>query len=168
MDCQTIVRQFTWLEQNQQVDPSWSHQNWWNIIFDVVKERKRVYLRPVLVQWVPAHQHEHLPLECITESMAEAKGTTCKNIALNRKADLLAKEAAAKDAAVGPRDQAWLRKSILESVTGWSSLVSYCIWINRKRDNSRKNEYTLALSLMMPLTTLTLRLFSLRCCGPKM
>ena len=54
------------------------------------------------IVWVPAHLYEGIPVELITEEMANLHDTNVQNIACNRRADFAAKQAAMHECAVDP------------------------------------------------------------------
>ena len=111
-DCQSVVKHFAYLIEHQQIQDDWPWFPWWKKVLDVFIQRKQIVEQPVQVHWIPSHTFDGIPVELITDDMLLAKRTTLQHVKCNQKADLIAKEVAAADTAVAPKDKAWLLQAI--------------------------------------------------------
>lgn len=92
-DCLSIVNQFNSLLKLDHVPSSWSHWCWWNHLLFLLRLRRTYHLKPVILEWCPAHILEDLPCELISDSLAVEYGTNTRDIFHNRIADKIAKQA---------------------------------------------------------------------------
>ena len=99
----------------------------------------------IVVQWIPAHCFDQIPIEFITQDMANATQTTLQHISCNRYGDKFAKEEAAKNAAIATCDKDMLYKAILQR-QNWLTKVGEPIYVDiqelrlqqfQKRENDR-------------------------------
>lgn len=101
-DCLAVVRQAQRVFGGYFPDPSWRCYHWWGFLADVVARRSAVCDTPFQVEWIPAHQYEHIPIQLVTEDMARCVHTTWQHIANNRLVDRAAREYAVCIAPVDP------------------------------------------------------------------
>ena len=91
-DSLTIVQQFQLLLGHPSLPHHLQHYAWWKFLFQLIDERGGRECSPLHLVWCPAHNWDHLPLECITDEMLDFKNLTRADLINNRKADLVAKE----------------------------------------------------------------------------
>ena len=90
-DSLTIVQQFAALQQQDSVQVSWTHANWWGFLLNLIQHRRGFVASPLQLLWCPAHLLEHILSDAISEADAIAVGSTRQDIRLNRLADTQAK-----------------------------------------------------------------------------
>ena len=91
-DSLTIVQQFQALLGCSVLPHHLQHYAWWQFLFKLIEERGGRENYPLHIVWCPAHNWDHLPLECITDEMLGFKNLSRADLINNRKADLVAKE----------------------------------------------------------------------------
>ena len=91
-DSLTIVQQFQDLLSCSVLPHHLQHYAWWQFLFNLIEERGGRENSPLHIVWCPAHNWDHLPLECITDEMLGFKNLSRADLTNNRKADLVAKE----------------------------------------------------------------------------
>ena len=99
-DCKSMAEHLNSLLEQHQVDPAWPLQAWWSFTKDVVHARRVLCDHPVSCTWVPAHVLEQVPEFLLTQAQAASFGTSVIDIIHNRRADVAAKRAALRNAAV--------------------------------------------------------------------
>ena len=91
-DSLTIVQQFQELLNGSGLPHHLQHYAWWRFLFKLIDERGGQENSPLHIVWCPAHNWDHLPLECISDEMLDFKNLSRADLTNNRKADLVAKE----------------------------------------------------------------------------
>ena len=140
-DCQTIVRQFNSMKTKGHIDPDWLHYPWWEKIHTIWRERSNDHTEPIILQWIPSHVLEHVPIHLITEEMAEAKQTSIVHIQNNRVADFAARDVAQKHAVIRPGFMDELLSHILERQT-WLQRLNKCIAVEYQTNTQTTAEET--------------------------
>ena len=113
-DCASVVQQARHIFQGGQPDDSWSCYFWWLYLARLVHLRRNICQAPFHICWIPAHCHDDLPIDLISEDMAALKGTTIEHISMNRIADREARQLAYDSAVVYPRTQQLVEKAVAE------------------------------------------------------
>ena len=128
MDCQTVTKQFQQMVQTLAVDPQWSHQRWWQMILECLQIRRQKMRDPIVLEWIPAHVCENIPVHMIPQDVLIAKNTTRQHILLNRLADRHARHAAVQHSAIHPDDQHMLFNAVLAKQNWLTRLADliYC------------------------------------------
>ena len=91
-DCKSVVEHAHQVFVTGIADESWLCQDWWRFLANLTLYRQQQHPQPFAVQWIPAHCFEQLPIEAISDQMAQSRHTSVRHIEQNRKADLVAKE----------------------------------------------------------------------------
>ena len=91
-DSLTVVQHFQRLSQLKELPFSLHLRAWWVFLFDLIASRQYGEDPVLQLHWCPAHNWDHLPLECVTDEMLAAKSLSRVDLRFNRKADLVAKE----------------------------------------------------------------------------
>lgn len=102
-DCLAVVKQANAVFDGERPDPMWRCFHWWIFLADVVANRSAETSRPFNIEWIPAHQYDHIPIELVTEDMARCVNTTLQHIANNRLVDRAAREFAVSIAPIDPQ-----------------------------------------------------------------
>ena len=74
-----------------------------DFLADVVANRSAETSQSFNIEWIPAHQYDHIPIELVTEDMARCVNTTLQHIANNRLVDRAAREFAVSIAPIDPQ-----------------------------------------------------------------
>ena len=89
-DSLTIVQQYQRLLQCDQLPLTLQHYAWWKFLFKLIRERQHEPSEALHLVWCPAHNWDHLPIECIADEMLRAKSLSRVDLINNRKADFVA------------------------------------------------------------------------------
>ena len=129
-DCLSVVNQFQDLLTFVEVPNHWAHRPWWNEILEIVQVRRCQHSHPVIVEWIPSHVLEDVPVHLVTESLAQQHGSTYLDVVNNRRADRSANDEAVKCSAIHPQDQRRLENAILHRQE-WLVIVSHMLEVHK-------------------------------------
>ena len=101
-DCAAVVKQASQIFAGHPPDPSWKCFQWWCSLAQISTERRVDTDHPFRIEWIPAHQYDHIPIELVTEDMARCVHTTLQHITNNRIVDRAARELAIRLAPIDP------------------------------------------------------------------
>ena len=125
-DCLSVFHQFNSMVSNNSVDPTWSHLDWWNALFQVYSHRTCFSSNPLSLRWCPAHILEQFHVDLITESMANKHNTTRIDLVRNRQADKEAKKALQHSHVITAKN--WQeRKRKISTWQLWLAKVAACL-----------------------------------------
>ena len=73
-DCQSVVeRQADLVFQGGSPSKEWMHFSWWTSLAHIVRLRGTVVSRPFLVEWIPVHCYENIPIELLSNELASLR-----------------------------------------------------------------------------------------------
>ena len=104
-DSQSVVDNIAHMIKHDGILPTWACLSWWTQLHKLWHHRKQIFCDPLQVCWIPSHCLEHVSDTDLTESAAQALGTTVRHILRNRQADREAKRQALLHAPVDPKVQ---------------------------------------------------------------
>lgn len=102
-DSLTVVQLFHDMCKNQAIGREWSHSQWWIVLFRLWAARSLLCANPIELKWMRAHTCDDLPIEAISDAVAEQVGFRREDIICNRIADKLASECAASLLPIDPK-----------------------------------------------------------------